>query len=205
MFQPQIKLEFVRRYCSPKNGWAVYVDIDPSEEGHTGGERKSSDAKKRQRRMQAEGRKSRKALTGLGVTLGGGRKKWMQQNKLPQISGDRDLIAFHKESNVYVIAEVEGESSSQPEQKLYKAIGQLVMAAGEPEPSGWKRMLALVVGDGDMTRHLKRAEALTKLGISRVALAPQQKADAWFPSDTPLSKLPGGEMSVAGMEREAVT
>lgn len=33
MFQPRVKLEFVRRYCAPEAGWSVCVDIDPSEEG----------------------------------------------------------------------------------------------------------------------------------------------------------------------------
>jgi len=36
MFQPRVKLEFVRRHCVPEAGWKVYVDIDPSEEGRTG-------------------------------------------------------------------------------------------------------------------------------------------------------------------------
>ena len=39
MFQPRVKLEFVRRYCAPEAGWRVCVDIDPSEEGWTGSKR----------------------------------------------------------------------------------------------------------------------------------------------------------------------
>jgi hypothetical protein len=36
MFQPRVKLEFVRRYCAPKDGWCVCVD---SLEDHKGADR----------------------------------------------------------------------------------------------------------------------------------------------------------------------
>jgi hypothetical protein len=32
MFQPEVKLEFIRRYCQPTNGWEIFVDIDASED-----------------------------------------------------------------------------------------------------------------------------------------------------------------------------
>ena len=54
MFQPRVKLEFARRYCAPKAGWSVCVDIDPSEEGRTGTKRESKSrvsAKLKCRRM----------------------------------------------------------------------------------------------------------------------------------------------------------
>jgi hypothetical protein len=41
MFQLAVKLAFVKRYCNPQKGWEVFVDIDPSEEGRTGGGRKT--------------------------------------------------------------------------------------------------------------------------------------------------------------------
>ena len=40
MFQAHAKVEFVHRYIPPRAGWAVLVDLDPSEEGRTGGKRK---------------------------------------------------------------------------------------------------------------------------------------------------------------------
>jgi hypothetical protein len=185
MFQPRLKLEFVRRYCSPRDGWLVSVDIDSSEMGNTGGERKSEKSKERQRQMEQAGSESCDALALLGVRLGRGRAAWMKQNAVPQVKGDRDIIAFHKDKRLLLIAEVEGESSGQPEQKLYKAMGQLVMAASEPVPSGWRRVLVLVVVDGKMTPYLQRVEALTKLGISRLALATTPKSDWCSPNATP--------------------
>ena len=61
MFQPQVKYEFVRRYCSPEQGWCVFVDIDGSEEGRTGGKREGDEAPaKRQREMQEGARVAQK-------------------------------------------------------------------------------------------------------------------------------------------------
>ena len=39
----------MRRYCRPKAGWRVCVDIDPSEEGRTGSKREKRDSLERQR------------------------------------------------------------------------------------------------------------------------------------------------------------
>jgi hypothetical protein len=45
------------------------------------------------------------------------------------IEGDRDIVAFYKATHRCLIAEVEGKSSGQPEQKVYRAIGQILAAA----------------------------------------------------------------------------
>ena len=45
MFQPRVKLEFVRRYLLAKERMESCVDIDPSEEGRTGRERESRSLK----------------------------------------------------------------------------------------------------------------------------------------------------------------
>ena len=124
MFQPTVKLEFVRHYCPPGRGWHVFVDIDPSEEGRTGGERTNDIAREHQRLMQSDCQAAREQLERLGAQVCGSRAQWCRQHQLPRIVGVRDIIALHSASRVYVVVEVEGESSGQPEQKLYKAIGQ---------------------------------------------------------------------------------
>lgn len=180
MFQPRVKLEFVRRYCAPSNGWKVFVDIDASEEGRTGGKRTSDEAKDRQQQMILDGRNVRDQFEDLGVQVGGNRTDWFTKNNLSEIKGDRDIIAFDCEQKLYLIAEVEGKSSGQPEQKLYKAIGQIVVAASTDKTMpGWERKLVMVVYGNDIAEHLGNARALTKLGISAIALAPDQQDDRW--------------------------
>ena len=70
MFQPRVKLEFIKRYCAPQNGWCVYVDIDPAEEGRTGGTPKTKEASERREKMQADAKCVRKVFKELHVTVG---------------------------------------------------------------------------------------------------------------------------------------
>ncbi|MCG3183272.1 MAG: hypothetical protein ICCCNLDF_01358 [Planctomycetes bacterium] len=179
MFQPRAKLEFIRRYCPPSAGWRVFMDIDASEEGRTGGERTTQAAKTRQQQMRQDGQAVRAELDKLGVTVGGSRAGWFRKHGLPTVDGDRDIVAFHPGRKLLVVAEVEGVSSGQPEQKLYKAIGQAVIAAGDTVPNGWTRKLALVTFGDAIATHLRKASALTKLEVSAVALADDPKADQW--------------------------
>jgi hypothetical protein len=197
MFQPEVKLEFVRRYCPPKAGWKVFVDIDASEEGRTG-TWKGPDAKKRRRTMQDDAARVRCELEALGVTVGGSRAGWFKEHGLPSIRGDRDIVAFHQQKRACVIAEVEGESSGQPEQKLYKAIGQLVMATSAGKLKGWKQTLVLVVHGEEIAMHLGRAKALEKLGISGLALGKTRAGDDWLFGDPMPRMLSGlsGELRV---------
>jgi|SRR5690242_4515901 len=180
MFQPRAKLEFVRRYCSPRDGWLVFVDIDPSEEGRTGGVRRSREARAGQRQMREDAQAVRGALRDLGVAVDGGRGAWHREQDLPRIDGDRDIVAFNRRQRVCVIAEVEGASSGQPEQKLYKAIGQVVRAAADPAPKGWRRRLVLVVAGEDMARHLGHVKALHRLGVSGLVLCKTRRPDRWL-------------------------
>ena len=76
MFQPRAKLKFVQRYCSPQNGWRVCVDIDPSEEGRTGGPRETPEALERQRATQDDAKEVRRALELLGATVTGPDGGW---------------------------------------------------------------------------------------------------------------------------------
>jgi UDP-2,3-diacylglucosamine pyrophosphatase LpxH len=78
-----------------------------------------------------------------------------------------------------LIVEVEGESSGQPEQKLYKAIGQIVMAASNDILDGWNRKLVLVVHGDGICKQMARASALEKLGISALALD-DNNHDRWL-------------------------
>ncbi|MBI5634657.1 MAG: hypothetical protein HZA15_14400 [Nitrospirae bacterium] len=180
MFQPRVKLAFVTRYCPPESGWKVFVDIDASEEGRTGGERSNKQAQERQRDMQQDAAVVRTALANLGVTIGGNRGAWFNANGFPAIEGDRDIIAFHRQVKRCLIAEVEGISSGQPEQKLYKAIGQIVMAAGTPPLKDWQLCLVLAVHGKQIADHLARATALNKLGISAVSITDKKENDLWL-------------------------
>jgi hypothetical protein len=82
MFQPRVKLEFVRRYCAPKDGWCVCVDIDPSEEGRTGSKRESESARQRQREMMADAPRVREEFKALGVSVGD-RKRLVRGARTP--------------------------------------------------------------------------------------------------------------------------
>lgn len=204
MFQPQVKLEFVRRYCPPQAGWKVFVDIDASEAGRTGGERTSLAAKNRQQEMLCGADTAREQLEMLGVQVGGDRKDWFRRQGLPQVSGDRDILAFHPEERLCLIGEAEGRSSGQPEQKLYKAIGQLVMAASSSEPEGWQTVLVLIVHGDKITAHLQRATALTKLAIAAVSLGSTPSSDRWFFQESLPAKFVSGELRVPAKLKEAV-
>jgi len=178
MFQPRVKLEFVRRYCPPQKGWCVCVDIDPSEEGRTGGERKSAESLSRQLSMQGDAQRVRDEFKALSVNVGN-RKNWCGDHNLPYLRGDPDIVAYDLCKKRCVVAEVEGVSSGQPEQKLYKAIGQMVCAAGDL-PNGWQIRLAIVVYGDTIADHLQRARVLAALGISGLALADDERADRWL-------------------------
>jgi hypothetical protein len=160
MFQPRAKLEFVRRHCSPQNGWRVCVDIDASEEGRTGGKRDSAASKRRQEAMLADAPRVRAAFKALEVGLGQ-RKHWCQSFAMPYLEGDPDITAYDPDSKRCIVAEVEGASSGQPEQKLYKAIGQMVRTASNI-PSGWHPTLVIVVYGEKIAEHLRRSQALAK-------------------------------------------
>lgn len=179
MFQPAAKREFIQRYCDPQQGWIVFVDIDASEEGKTGGKRRTREARERQKLMQKDAARVRATLQKIGVQAGGSKRTWLQAHDLPIIVGDRDIIAFNTSTKTCLIAEVEGQSSGQPEQKLYKAIGQLVMAIGGALPEGWQMKFVLVVFGERIGAHLDRAGALAKLGISGLQLAKNPAADRW--------------------------
>ena len=178
MFQPRVKFEFVRRYCAPQDGWSVCVDIDPSEEGRTGSPRESDTARKRQQDMQADARWVRQEFEALGVNVGD-RKLWCAAQRVPYLEGDPDIVAYNQVFKRCIVAEVEGTSSGQPEQKLYKAIGQILRTASML-PEGWQCYLVVVVYGEKIATHLERAKALETLNIAALHLQDHADADRWL-------------------------
>lgn len=187
MFQPEVKLEFVRRYCPPGRGWHVFVDIDASELGKTGGERTTNEAKARQRAMLEEGEAAIAGMRDLGVTVGGNRKDWFNgisgllgSVRGPLIRGDRDITAVHPEQKRLIIAEAEGLSSGQPEGKFYKALGQIVIAASEVEAGDFEVSYVIVIHGDKVGAHLEKAKAIQNLGISGLQLMADASEDRWL-------------------------
>jgi hypothetical protein len=128
--------------------------------------------------MLVDAQEVRRELRDLNVAVGG-RKCWCQSQSLPYLEGDPDVIAYDQFAKNLIVAEVEGESSGQPEQKLYKAIGQMVRTVSHLPPS-WSAHLVIVVYGDKIADHLQRAHALAKLGISGLALADDASRDRWL-------------------------
>src|SRR5262245_25988340 len=177
MFQPRVKLAFVERYCHPRDGWRVFADIDASEEGRTGGERKVPISVARRLAMQTDARKVRLQFERIGVHVGKKSDNWKRAfgTTLARIEGDRDIIAVHPEQKLLLVVEVEGVSSGQPEQKLYKAIGQIVLATAGCTLPGYSRSLVVAVHGAEVVRHLRLASALGTIGVAGVHIARERK------------------------------
>jgi hypothetical protein len=182
MFQPRVKLEFVRRYLGTPD-WNVFVDVDASEEGRTGGERKSAEAKDRQRRMGDDFAAVRAEVENLKhVRLGKRSSEWERSfsGVVGPIAGDRDIIGVRRSDKRIVIVEVEGESSGQPEQKVYKAVGQAVAACSAALPDGFAATIGVVVYGEPMGKHLRGCSKLKDLGIFGLRLDEVAEKDEWL-------------------------
>ncbi len=187
MYQPEVKLLFVERYCNPENGWLVFVDIDPAEVGNAGGWPKTEKAWVRKNQMQDRGKRAIKGLEKLGAKVGGSRAKWLSALshqlgacEAPAIPGDRDIIAINPSLMRLVVAEVEGASTGQPEQKIYKAIGQIVVAVGAVDPKAFDASFVVAVHGERMKNHLQKATALEKIGVSAVCIEKDRAQDVWL-------------------------
>jgi hypothetical protein len=192
MIQPMAKLAFVRRYCSPANGWKVFVDIDPSEEGRTGSPRVSDAARVRQELMKSQAPAAIAELRALGACVGQRQVGWKAcfGKTLVLPKGDRDIIAVHPDRKLLWIAEVEGDSGGQPEGKIYKALGQLVCAVSEMNLPGFVRFMTLVAWGPGAAQHLRRAAAVAQLAISGLVIAERPDADVWLFGEPPSSHVP---------------
>ncbi len=181
MIQATVKKCFVERYCHPSSGWHVFVDIDASEEGRTGSDRKSPEAQERLARMLTEAPVAIRDLNQLGAHVGQRGEKWRalfgKNFTLPK--GDRDIIAVHPRNRLVWVVEVEGDSAGQPEGKIYKALGQLICAVTEFELPDYKSCFSLVVWGKTASTHLRRARAAERLGISGLALSSLCSDDHW--------------------------
>jgi hypothetical protein len=182
MIQPFAKLRFVERYCSPEAGWRVFVDIDPSEEGRTGSPRQTGEARARQQLMVEQAPVAVRQLRDLGAFVGERKRHWKAQfqDRLFLPPGDRDIVAVHIDRQILWVAEIERESSGQPEGKIYKALGQLVCAVSEMQIPNFERLFSLVVWGDDMAVHLKRARAVERLGVSGLVIGERRADDQWL-------------------------
>lgn len=190
LIQPIAKLLFVERYCRPADGWSVFVDIDPSEAGRTGSERQSEESRARLDLMRLEAPRVVRELVGLGACVGRRKPQWDAcfGSTLPLPPGDRDIIAVHRDRKQLWIVEVEGDSSGQPEGKIYRAVGQLVCALSEVVIPGLERRLSLVVAGHSAGRYLARVRAIAALGISGLVLQEDSQQDRWLFGEAPPSQ-----------------
>jgi hypothetical protein len=182
MIQPLVKLRFVERYCNPEAGWRVFVDIDPSEEGRTGSLRQTEEARARQQLMLEQAPDAVRQLRDLGAFVGERKRHWKAQfqDRLLLPPGDRDILAVHTDRGKLWVAEVEGDSSGQPERKIYKALGQLVCAVSEMHIPNFERFFSLVVWGDDTATHLKRARAIEQMGVSGLVIGERRVDDRWL-------------------------
>ncbi len=179
MFQPEVKYHFIHKYCPPKKGWFVHVDIDGAEKGKTGGNRNT-----RKRRAESWEKYKEKFIDGK-IDCNGCFKQWLKNKCSLHISNDsetmnflrrRDVLAFHPKKNTVLIAEIESESSEreQTERKIYSAIGQLTRSIGEL--SKFKSKLMIVVHGERLEENLKRMHVgLKKLSITGVVLGKNKR------------------------------
>jgi hypothetical protein len=132
MYQVEVKRWLVSLKFPPRDGWIVTVDIDAMERARGG----THAADKAERARVAEDQ-----LRTLGAKIG----------KHP-IYGRADVVAEHTQHGTWLV-EVEGQSSRQPEQAMYSAIGQLVIqlqggpmhiAIAVPDDLRWRKQVAKV-------------------------------------------------------------
>jgi len=155
MYQLEVKRWLVHHRFPPSDGWKVRVHVDPMERANGG----QHPPDKRSRAEAAE-----TALLEMGASVG-----------LHPDLGPADIVAEHSLHGMVVI-EVEGQSSRQPEQAMYSALGQLVLAM-----IGAKRRFVLALPDEARWE----AQALkippfvrNRLSLSCVLVSPDRVRDA---------------------------
>ncbi len=167
MYQPEVKRRFIECRCNPKDGWVVYVDIDASEVGNAGGSVDSRAAMATAWQVEAP------AYEALGSNVYVNANIMEERGDLPSFRGRSDIIAYHLQSKVCLIAEVEGMSSLQPEQKVYHAVGQLLTTMSDvngetrdSEHDAWAYQFVVVVHNNDgAIRALQKMRVIRTLGI----------------------------------------
>jgi hypothetical protein len=78
------------------------------------------------------------------------------------------------------VAEVVGAAAGQPEQKLYKAIGQMVRTVSNLAPD-WNlnTRFVIAVHGNEIASQLQGVKALAKLEISGVVIKDDARDDCW--------------------------
>jgi hypothetical protein len=107
LYQLEVKHALVRLSFPPASGWKVHIHVDPMERAK-GGQHKADKAPRAA--AAAFG------LEGIGAQL-----------SAHSLFGPVDIVAEHPEQGTRLI-EVEGEASRQREQRLYSALGQLLLS-----------------------------------------------------------------------------
>lgn len=101
------------------------------------------------------------------VSVGARSRAWRNRfgRRLARLEGDRDIIAVNEEVRDLLMVEVEGDSSGQPETKVYKAVGQAVAATSMILPADFSCTIGVVVVGKKLRDHLARCAKLVNLGI----------------------------------------
>ncbi len=112
MYQLEVKRWLVDHCFPATEGWKVTVDIDSMERDNAG--------------QHAPGKKAIASVC----------EKWLLDQGVKIVAhplyGRADLVA-EKEGRTFVV-EVEGESKGQKEQKMYSALGQIILSMRDPSP-----------------------------------------------------------------------
>jgi hypothetical protein len=163
MYQPRVKLEFVRLHTPPRLGWDVSVAIDGAEKGKAGSARRND--------WIAVSRH----LSHLGIDSGP-RSRWPALQRPPftgiQFARAPDIVAIHTTSRRVVVAEVEGASTRQGEQKVYSAAGQAVVHLKDTVPAvpkGWT-IEVIIVTHAALSQYVLLMSPLTRVSTRRVRI-----------------------------------
>ena len=168
MYQPEVKYQFIRDKFWGK-AWEVLVDIDASERGDAGGNKDS------RRLRKAKWKKTKRRLEEIGIkfTNDHRQKSDLREELIAkglEIPARPDIVAFRKrrgkKPDLWII-EVEGQSSRQPEQKVYSAIGQILLALFETPANNVELHFAVVVYGEKEARHLERFKNLSEFTCSK--------------------------------------
>ena len=132
MYQLEVKRYLVEHQFPPADGWEVNIHVDGMERGKGG--------------QQPHGKEERARLAEDCLKTAGA-----QMGAHPSF-GRVDLVATRGTKTVLV--EVEGDSRKQKEQKLYSALGQIVLMMGAdrniryglavPDTLSWERQMAKI-------------------------------------------------------------
>ena len=148
MHQIEVKRYLIQQLFHPSHGWTVTVDLDAMELG---------------KGIQNSQEKSDTAAI---------HEKWMQDNGIAISScselGRVDIVAKHPSDGIFLV-ECEGDTTKQPEQAMYSALGQLLLHMKDasthyvlavPKSPIWSAQVAKI------TQHVRRTLGLRVFLVS---------------------------------------